>query len=44
MVALDAVVRVLLGVLERGRQALVNDREERPRPIGHNLDRLAIGA
>ena len=44
VVGLDPIVRVLLGVVERGRHELIDDGEERPGPIGHDLGRLAMGA
>ena len=42
MVCLDPIVRVLLGVVERAREELIDDGEERPGPIGHHLRRLAV--
>ena len=42
VVGFDPVVRVLRGVVERGRQQLLHDREERPSPVGHYLNRLPM--
>ena len=44
MVCLDSIVRVLLGVVERARQELIDDGDERPGPVGHDLGRLAMVA
>jgi len=44
MVGLDPIVRVLLGVLKRARDQLIDDGEERPGPVGHDLGRLAVSA
>lgn len=44
MVRFDSIVRVPLGVVERGRNQLIDDPQQGPRPIGHNLDRLAVNA
>jgi hypothetical protein len=44
VVGFDPVVRVLLGVVKRGRDQLIDGREEGPGPIGDDLDRLAMGA
>jgi hypothetical protein len=37
MVGFDPVVRALLSVLKRARDQLIDHREERPGPVGHNL-------
>jgi hypothetical protein len=37
-----AVVRVLLGVMERRRDQLIDHRAERRGPVGHDLDRLTM--
>ena len=42
MVRLNPIVRVLLGVVERAREELLDDREECPGPIGHDFRRLAV--
>jgi hypothetical protein len=44
MVGFDLIIRVLLGVVERGRHELVNDREQGPGSIGHDLRRLTVSA
>jgi hypothetical protein len=44
MVRLNPIVRVLVGVVERARHELIDDGEERPGPVGHDLGRLAIVA
>jgi hypothetical protein len=44
MVALDAVVRVLLGVVERGWDQLIDRNPQRRGSVGDDLDRLAVGA
>jgi hypothetical protein len=40
MVAFDPVVRVPLGVVERGRDQLIGHGPQRPGPVGHDFDRL----
>jgi hypothetical protein len=35
-------VRVLLGVVKRSRDQLIDDRQQCPGPIGHDLDRSAM--
>lgn len=42
MVGLDPIVRVPLRVVERGRDELIDDGEERPGPIGHHFGRDAV--
>jgi hypothetical protein len=44
MVGFDPIVRVLLGVVERGRHELLNDREQGPGPVGHDLSRFVVVA
>ena len=44
MIGFDPVVRVRLGVVERGRDQLIGHGPQRPGPVGHDLDRLAMGA
>jgi hypothetical protein len=43
-VGFDPIVRVLLGVVERGRYEFLNDREEGPGPVGHDLSRFVVVA
>ena len=42
VVGYDPIVRVLVGVVERGRHQLINDLQQCPRPIGHDLSRIAM--
>ena len=44
VVAFDAVVRVLLGVVERGGHESFDRGPQRRSPVGHDLDRLAMRA
>src|SRR5215211_2950221 len=39
-----SIVRVLLGGVEHARHELINDGEEGPGPVGHDLSRLAVSA
>jgi hypothetical protein len=42
MVGLNPIVRVLLGVVERGGDELIDHGGQRPRPIGDHLGRLDV--
>jgi hypothetical protein len=42
MVGFDPIVRVPRRVVERGGHELVNDRQQAPGPVCHDLDRLAM--
>jgi hypothetical protein len=42
VVGFDPIVRVLLSVVKRARDQLLDHRAERRGPIGHNLDRLTM--
>jgi hypothetical protein len=44
VVGFDLVVRVLLGVVERRRDELIDNRPERPGSVRHNFGRLAMRA
>jgi hypothetical protein len=44
MVGFDPIVRVLLSVVQRGRDQFLDHRAERRRAVGHDLDRLTMSA
>jgi hypothetical protein len=44
VVGFDPIVRVLLGVVERRRDELIDHRPEGPGPIGHDFGRIATRA
>ena len=43
VVAFDAVVRVLLGVVKRGRHEAFDRSPQRRGPVGHDVGRLTMG-
>jgi hypothetical protein len=44
MVGFDPIVRILLGVVKRGRDQLIDHRALRGRTVGHDLDRFTVSA
>jgi hypothetical protein len=42
LIGVGSIVLVLVGVVERARQARIDHGEERPRPISHDLGRFAM--
>jgi hypothetical protein len=44
MIRFDPIVRVLLHVVKRARHELTDNSQQARRPIGHDLNRLAMPA
>ena len=44
VIAFDAVVRVLLGVVKRGRHEPFDRGPQRRGPVGHDFDGLGVGS
>jgi hypothetical protein len=44
VVGFDPIVRVLVGVVERRRDELIDHRPERPGPVRHDFGRIAMRA